>query len=163
MTSVYRNQQPAARAISPPLEEAIDRGLGERASAEAVQEVSRVRRTVQERLSVWGLTDDFAYEVTLLVAEVLTNAVVHGRGQVVVQVDYCANALSISISDQSPQPPEPGRAGPEDQNGRGWDMAKALATGRGGYLRVVTHREGKEITALLPVPLPSLRASARCA
>ncbi len=158
MTNAYLREALAP----PPLERAIERGFGMKAPTKALEEVPLVRRAVQQHLAAGRLPDDFAYEVTLLLDEVLTNAVVHGRGRVFVKVDSSADALlSVIVSDQSPQPPRSGLTDPEDQAGRGWDIVQALAAGRGGEVEVLTHAKGKVIRCVLPVPVR--QAAARCA
>ncbi|WP_425541206.1 ATP-binding protein [Streptomyces rimosus] len=152
MTSAHRDQQPRGIA-PPPLERSIERGPGEEAPSEALEQVPLVRRATRQRMTVgWGLPSDFTDDVSLLVGELLANAVLHGgTGRIFVRVGYSAPVLSIVVADRSPKAPRSGHTGPEDKNGRGWDIARELVAERRGQLEALTHPTGKVITCLLPV------------
>lgn len=61
-------------------------------------EVSRARREVRRFLVDHRLTSDIVDDLTLVVAELVTNAVEHGAGSaVVVELDIQPNAVSIAV------------------------------------------------------------------
>ncbi|MEU7161441.1 ATP-binding protein [Streptomyces chrestomyceticus] len=160
MTSAFREQK-SRRAVYPPLEEEIERGPGEEAPDEALKQVPLVRRAARQRMTAsWGLPGDLTDDVSLLLGELLNNAVLHGRGNVVVKVGYHHCVLSVSVSDQSPALPRSGQASPDDKAGRGWAIAQAVADEHQGTLTVVPQHAGKAVMCVLPVL--SRRATARC-
>ncbi|KOT52715.1 hypothetical protein ADK43_30005 [Streptomyces rimosus subsp. rimosus] len=127
-----------------------------------MKQVSVIRRAAQQRMTAsWGLPGALTDDAVLLLGELLNNAVLHGRGRVVVKVRYCDSVLSVIVSDQSPVPPRSGRAGPDARTGRGWDIAQAVADEHQGTLVIMPHRTGKVIMCVLPVPVQ--REAARCA
>ncbi|WP_030621715.1 ATP-binding protein [Streptomyces fulvoviolaceus] len=91
--------------------------------------VTVCRRTLRLILTVHGLirlTDT----AELLATELLSNAVLHTKGLVILRVGWSAGALRIGAWDADPEPPEPPR--PVDQltnaeNGRGLTLVRACA------------------------------------
>ena len=66
--------------------------------------------------------------VELLVSEVATNALVHGAGDVRVDVQTQGRAVRIEVSDDSPDPPVPREAGLDGESGRGMALVEALSS-----------------------------------
>jgi serine/threonine-protein kinase RsbW len=73
--------------------------------------------------------------VELLVSEVATNALVHGAGDVRVDVHTQGGAVRIEVSDDSTALPVPRDAGPEGENGRGMALVEALSSDWGTEAR----------------------------
>jgi len=69
--------------------------------------------------------------VELLVSEVATNALVHGAGDVRVDVRTQGGAVRIEVSDDSPEVPVPREAGPDGESGRGMALVEALSSSWG--------------------------------
>ncbi len=65
--------------------------------------------------------------VALLVSEVATNALVHGSGDVQVQVSARGSVLRVEVTDDSPQLPQPRAAGLLEEGGRGLALVESLA------------------------------------
>jgi two-component sensor histidine kinase len=68
----------------------------------------------------------------LLASELVTNAVVHGKGAVAVQVAHRQRrTVRISVWDASDHPPEPREPSVEETSGRGLRLVEILATSWG--------------------------------
>ena len=74
-----------------------------------------------------GELEDLAESVTLLVSEVVTNAVVHASSDVEVLVRLTADAAVVEVTDTSDTAPAPRVADDEDTSGRGMALVDALA------------------------------------
>ncbi|GAA3197277.1 ATP-binding protein [Actinocorallia longicatena] len=99
------------------------------------------RRGVVTALGGWGLSD-LRDTAELLVSELVTNAVRHGKPPVRLTLAIERERVEIRVSDGSPEPPLP-RAGDED-GGFGLTVADALAE-----ISVHTFPGGKQIRAAL--------------
>ena len=88
------------------------------------------RRLVRETLRRWQLEhlDDAA---TLLVSEVVTNAVLHARTDLAVELELRDDAVRVTVSDGSPTVPSPRRYDLEASTGRGVRLVVALASAWG--------------------------------
>jgi anti-sigma regulatory factor (Ser/Thr protein kinase) len=62
-------------------------------------EVVRARRLVRAHLEDWGLSDDLD-GLTLAVSELVTNAVVHGRGRVELTMTANDATIRVEVADQ---------------------------------------------------------------
>jgi anti-sigma regulatory factor (Ser/Thr protein kinase) len=72
---------------------------------------------------------DLRDTATLLVSELVTNAIMHGAGQVTLSVACIDQELTIGVSDESPAAPEVDRNPPTDRpGGRGLFLVESLAT-----------------------------------
>lgn len=92
--------------------------------------VARIRRFAADacRLGAPGADCD---TVSLLVSEVATNALVHGRGQVRVRVIPLPAGVRIEVVDDSPTLPSPREATLLDEGGRGLALVAALSSSWG--------------------------------
>jgi DNA-binding NarL/FixJ family response regulator len=106
--------------LSRVLEEASARLAGETTSPR------EARRFVAERLGEWSL-EDLADTVTLLVSELVTNAVVHADSEPQVVVRLTPEVVRVEVSDRSRDEPERRGGGAEDESGRGLLMVETLA------------------------------------
>lgn len=106
---------------------------GERAQAAPItvpsvpSSVASVRRYVVDVCRAAGL-EVLGDTAALLVSEVATNALVHGRGDVRVEAVARDGALRVEVSDDEPGLPAPRRAGELDEGGRGLALLDALAS-----------------------------------
>jgi anti-sigma regulatory factor (Ser/Thr protein kinase) len=89
-------------------------------------ETGRARRTVA------GLCSDLDTEVVevaqLLTTELVTNALKHGRGEILLAISRVEGNLRIDVTDDGPGTPEIGGGGPDELGGRGLMVVEALAT-----------------------------------
>ena len=88
--------------------------------------IVRVRRFAIAACRASG-RQDLCDSVALLVSEVATNAVVHGSGEVQVQVTLRGRAVRVEVADDSPRMPEPRVADPMAEGGRGLALVQSLA------------------------------------
>jgi anti-sigma regulatory factor (Ser/Thr protein kinase) len=102
-----------------------------------------VRRTVGELVPA-----DLLDTAELLISELVTNAVLHGSGVVVVSVDCENHTVELAVSDDEPTPPalQPERL--MSLGGRGMRMIESLAGDWG--VRPRTDGPGKQVWVRLP-------------
>jgi DNA-binding NarL/FixJ family response regulator len=84
------------------------------------------RRFVTEALRMWDL-DELTESVTLLVSELVTNAVVHAGSDVEVLVRLTDGTACVEVTDSSESVPAPREASLEDSSGRGLALVEAMA------------------------------------
>jgi hypothetical protein len=77
-----------------------------------------------ERWGLGGLVDD----AVLVVSELVTNAVVHARSDVVVTLSLAGEAVRLSVEDGSRMPPAPRPSPALDESGRGLALVAAAAS-----------------------------------
>ncbi|MBC7374563.1 MAG: ATP-binding protein [Frankiales bacterium] len=101
------------------------------------------------RLGLGALDDDIA----LVVSEMVTNAVRHGRAPVVLELETAADAVVIAVDDASPLAPRCREADDQSEGGRGLMLVDLLSTEHG----VRPQPPGKTVWARLQLPgaLPS--------
>ncbi|WP_150135275.1 SpoIIE family protein phosphatase [Streptomyces hyaluromycini] len=88
--------------------------------------VSAGRSFVVETLATWDCTER-TDDARLLVSEILTNAVQHAEGPVVLRLRRSASEFAVEISDLSPHLPQPRLAAHDDESGRGLVLVDTLA------------------------------------
>ncbi|NNN34641.1 ATP-binding protein [Streptomyces sp. S3(2020)] len=89
--------------------------------------VGQMRRITSAHLRLWGLTV-VCEAATLVVSELVTNAVRHGRGNPVgFRVISSDGELRIEVTDGNPAPARLRNAGEAAENGRGLLLIAALA------------------------------------
>ncbi len=87
----------------------------------------RLRRIVRARLAYWG-RPDLIDKAELLLTELATNALRHGKGHKVgVRVFFRAGRCVIEVDDGSSTRPELRHAGLDDEGGRGLLLVESLA------------------------------------
>lgn len=90
--------------------------------------VAPARRWTVEQAAAAGLTDDDAAAVLeLLSSEVITNAVRHGDGEIVVNVVRDATTLRVAVTDAGDGRPAPGTPAESAVTGRGMLLVAALS------------------------------------
>ncbi len=78
-------------------------------------------------LDHWGL-DGLTDTLTLVVSELVTNAVTHAGSAVRLELERVAEGVRVSVSDGSAEVPEHRRATPREEHGRGVHLVDVLAT-----------------------------------
>jgi anti-sigma regulatory factor (Ser/Thr protein kinase) len=106
-----------------------------------------------------GVIGDVVDTLLLLTAEVVTNAVLHGRSEVVLRVGRVGSRVRVAVGDENTRLPQRREVDPEALNGRGIALVEALADAHG----IEVDPLGKTVwfdvaTALAPVR--SVRATA---
>jgi len=111
--------------------------------------VSRTRLTGV--LAEWGLGGEAVEPALLVVTELLSNAIDHGRGPVRLVVEYSGELVHVEVHDGAPQPP---RRQPHDllrARGRGLQLVEALSL-RWGW---TDDPPGKLVWADVPTAWPT--------
>jgi two-component sensor histidine kinase len=70
---------------------------------------------------------DTAHTAELLVSELVTNALTHGRGTITVRLEHGASGLLVTVCDDEPSHPEVPPQVPLALGGRGLRMVDVLA------------------------------------
>ena len=109
--------------------------------------VRRARRFVRVHCAEIGVSVDVCDEVLLLASELVTNAVLHGRSDVCVEVGVVGRALRVAVLDDNSRRPAPVPQDPDALDGRGLALVAALASSWG----VDDEVEGKAVWFELPV------------
>lgn len=110
---------------------------------------SQARRFVIERLAAWQLS---AWEAsaTLIVSELVTNALLHARTDMVVSLSRLETAVLLEVTDNSAQLPTQRRYSLHAGTGRGLNLVARLAQDWG----VRAEGNGKTVWALLSATDP---------
>lgn len=91
--------------------------------------VGRARGFCRDRLAAWG-ADGLVEVVTLLVSELVTNAVVHARTPC--EVELCRReVLRVEVIDHDPRPPVRQDHDPASASGRGLLLVAELSDASG--------------------------------
>jgi anti-sigma regulatory factor (Ser/Thr protein kinase) len=117
-------------------------------------QVSRAREQAREVLPRWGLGEhtDMA---ELIVSELVTNAVVHGAGQIEVRLSCGACGLRTEVHDHGAGRPVRQRPGSDDECGRGMELIDGLIELYGGARGVIDDDADAGKTVYVAVSLGS--------
>jgi anti-sigma regulatory factor (Ser/Thr protein kinase) len=96
-----------------------------------------------------GLPEETVYTARLLVTELVSNAVLHGRGTVMLSVAADSSGVRVEVHDESPQPPVILPRPPLAEHGAGLRLVSALA-GSWGTDPLGEGRSGKRVWFTLP-------------
>ncbi|MCX5206728.1 ATP-binding protein [Streptomyces sp. NBC_00237] len=90
--------------------------------------VGQMRRITTAKLRHWRL-DDLVDVATLVVSELVTNAIRHGKAQhpVELRVSYSADKLHVQVTDGSSTPARLRPVSDDDESGRGLYLVDGLA------------------------------------
>jgi two-component sensor histidine kinase len=108
---------------------------------------AQARRVVREVVAPL-VPADMAHTAELLVSELVTNAITHGRGMVRLSIDCADHSLSVAVSDDEPAPPLVQQEQALSIGGRGLRMVETLAGAWG--VRREDETPGKAVWFRLP-------------
>jgi anti-sigma regulatory factor (Ser/Thr protein kinase) len=106
--------------------------------------VPEARAFVGEQLRAWGTPDGLVRDAVLLVSELVSNAILHGRPPIALRLRRTAEELLVEVDDCATVLPRKLRPTPEDEHGRGLVIASLLAD-RWGTRPL---RDGKSVWSL---------------
>jgi anti-sigma regulatory factor (Ser/Thr protein kinase) len=112
------------------------------------------RRFLRATLDGWdaaGFTDN----AELILTELVTNAILHAKTEIVIRVDLGASALRLEVADRSPRQPVARHYSAEATTGRGLSLVDALAERWGVQPEV----DGKTVWAELAPEHPARQRS----
>ncbi|MEV3853056.1 ATP-binding protein [Streptomyces sp. NPDC050095] len=89
--------------------------------------VRHMRRMTTEFLRREGVFGEPAESIVLIVSELVTNAVEHGKGPGKLHVRHLDDEVRVEVTDNNAAPAEIHPAGPEDESGRGLALTEVLA------------------------------------
>lgn len=109
---------------------------------------THARAFARQSVAGWNLTSSQCDDVLLVVDELVTNAVVHGRGTIGLSLDLVDDAVRIEVVDESSALPTPRRASTTRTGGRGIALVAAIAATWGA---VPAPAGGKCVWAEIPI------------
>ncbi|MFD1372412.1 ATP-binding protein [Actinoplanes sichuanensis] len=111
---------------------------------------STARAALRALLAGWRLTDEaWLYDATLIVSELVTNAVRHGGGCLALHVHADDGDVSLAVTDGSAEMPHRRTADERSAGGRGLVFVDAFAETWGAH----PHGDGKQVwVRLAPYP-----------
>lgn len=108
---------------------------------------AQARRMLRETVASL-VPADVAHTAELLVSELVTNAITHGRGVVRLSIDCADHCLSVTVSDDEPATPQVQPERLMSDGGRGLRMIESLASAWGVNPR--HDSPGKDVWFRLP-------------
>lgn len=90
--------------------------------------VPRARRFVRDALAAEGVDAAVAAPAVLLTSEVVTNSVIHGEGDLELQIDVSADAVRVEVADGGNGCPVREDVPIDAEHGRGLNIVARLAT-----------------------------------
>lgn len=104
-------------------------------------EVARARRHVGEVFR--DVDGDTRSALQMLTSEVVTNAIAHGRGDIVLWASRAADEARVEVLDGAAEGPRPMMPAEDAESGRGLLLLEALSSAWG--VRRVPGRTGKSV------------------
>jgi len=131
----YLTKETPARSLATELDalvglvEAVEQLLSEasRRFEQDALSARAARRFVTEALTGYDEEGDLTDTVTLLVSELVTNAVLHAGSDVEVTVQLTPTAARVEVTDASADAPAPRPAATDEDSGRGLALVGSLA------------------------------------
>jgi signal transduction histidine kinase/DNA-binding response OmpR family regulator/serine phosphatase RsbU (regulator of sigma subunit)/anti-sigma regulatory factor (Ser/Thr protein kinase) len=109
--------------------------------------VHQTRGSVVRTLRDWSVPDALAADIVLLVTELVTNAVLHGRPPIQLRLRRTTSHIVVEVDDSATFLPRKLRPTPEDEHGRGLQLVSLLAH-RWGTRPTVS---GKSVWCVFPL------------
>jgi anti-sigma regulatory factor (Ser/Thr protein kinase) len=92
--------------------------------------VGEARRWLAEQLASWGLYG-LDYDVSVVLSELVTNAVLHGRTEFTVRVSFEDDSVRLEVEDGNPHEPVTRHRSARATTGRGLVLVEALSSAWG--------------------------------
>ncbi|MGW9382347.1 ATP-binding protein [Streptomyces albidoflavus] len=89
--------------------------------------VAQARRTTATALKHWSLPETPVEDAQLVVSELVSNAIIHGSGDVRLRLRHDGHELRIQVTDDSTAPARRRRASAADLGGRGLHLVACLS------------------------------------
>ncbi|HEY6795699.1 MAG TPA: SpoIIE family protein phosphatase [Kineosporiaceae bacterium] len=89
--------------------------------------IGRARRSARAILDAWNLPQTRHEEVTLVISELLTNALLHGRPPTELRLSRHQDGVLVQVHDAAPFLPRKLRPTVDDEHGRGLQLVSHLA------------------------------------
>ncbi|MFI5749105.1 ATP-binding protein [Streptomyces sp. NPDC051644] len=89
--------------------------------------VAHLRRITGVLLRFWAVPAPLAQEVVLVVSELVTNAIEHGRGTVRLRLSLTGGELLVEVIDGNPAPARLRPVAADDEHGRGLFLVACLS------------------------------------
>jgi serine phosphatase RsbU (regulator of sigma subunit)/anti-sigma regulatory factor (Ser/Thr protein kinase) len=89
--------------------------------------VQEARAFVDERLGAWDAPEALVRDAVLLVSELVSNAILHGRPPIELRLRRTASDVLVEVDDGATVLPRKLRPTPDDEHGRGLVIASLLA------------------------------------
>ncbi|MFI6019035.1 ATP-binding protein [Streptomyces sp. NPDC051287] len=89
--------------------------------------VGEMRQTTRAFLRRCRVSQSVVGVVGLAVSELVTNAVVHGEGEVVLRITVAFDVVRVSVTDHNLAPAVLKEAGPDAESGRGIRLVDAVS------------------------------------
>jgi PAS domain S-box-containing protein len=98
------------------------------------EQLAEVRARAGAAMREWALLDDLVHTGTVLVNELVTNALLHGKGRVELRLRLTRDRLVLEVEDAGHHMPRRRRAQEDDEGGRGLQLVAALSDRWGARL-----------------------------
>ena len=106
------------------------------------------RAFAERTMRDWGVPRDVIEDATLVVSELLTNAIVHGRPPIRMRLHKTRRELAVEVDDAASAMPRKLYAAPEDVRGRGLFIVGELSS----RWAARANGTGKTVWSTLPLP-----------
>ncbi|WP_239380000.1 MULTISPECIES: SpoIIE family protein phosphatase [unclassified Frankia] len=90
--------------------------------------LGEARGHAHDLLTVWSVEADITDSVVLLMSELVTNALVHGRPPLSVRLRRTASRVIVEVADGDPRLPRRRHADFDDEGGRGLELVSLIAS-----------------------------------
>ena len=120
--------------------------------------VGRAREEARKALCDWGL-GEHADLAALIVSELVTNAICHGKGPARIGVSHAGGDLRVEVHDFGGRRPVRRQPGADDEAGRGLALVDGLIELQGGQRGICEDDSGPGKTVYVVIRLAAEPAS----
>ncbi|MDQ3403306.1 MAG: ATP-binding protein [Actinomycetota bacterium] len=108
----------------------------------------RARDTASTALRAWAVPEDLVCDIVLAASELVTNAIEHARGEVLLAIELLDGEIVLRVRDETQAPPMPVPHDPLSPRSRGLAIVQAVSSAWGHQ----TVQGGKWVWARFPLP-----------